>query len=44
MSFAMILPYLKPIEHLILDPEVSEIMVNANGSVFMERAGLIHPR
>ncbi len=41
MSFAMILPYLKPIEHLILDPEVSEIMVNADGSVFMERAGLI---
>jgi len=35
------LPYLRPIEALIVNPDVSEIMVNADGSVFMERAGEI---
>ena len=29
MSFDLILPFLRPIEHLIRDDEVSEIMVNA---------------
>ena len=29
MQFEIILPFLKPIEHLILDPDISEIMVNA---------------
>ncbi len=29
MSFDLILPFLRPIEHLIRDDEVSEIMVNS---------------
>ena len=41
MSFALILPFLKPIEYLIVDPDISEIMVNAGGRVFFERAGRI---
>jgi hypothetical protein len=28
VSFDVILPFLRPIAHLIQDPEVSEIMVN----------------
>ncbi len=40
-GFEMILPYLRPIEHLIGDEEVSEIMVNGDGRVFAERVGLI---
>jgi len=41
MSFELILPFLRPIAHLIQDPDVSEIMVNAGGRVFIERAGLL---
>src|SRR6202041_1540278 len=37
----MILPFLKPIEHLILDPTISEIMVNGGSQVFIERDGLL---
>jgi len=44
MSFELILPFLRPIEHLILDPDVSEIMVNAGGRVFLERHGLLSER
>ncbi len=40
-GFELILPFLRPIEHLILDPEISEIMVNGPEHVFIERAGLI---
>ena len=40
-AFEMILPYLRPIEYLIVDEEVSEIMVNADGRVFAEKNGLI---
>ena len=40
-GFELILPFLRPIEHLILDPEISEIMVNGSEQVFVERAGLI---
>ncbi len=40
-GFEMILPYLRPIEHLIGDEEVSEIMVNGDGRVFAERDGRI---
>jgi pilus assembly protein CpaF len=43
MSLEAILPYLKPIAHLITDPDISEIMVNANGTVFFQRAGTIEP-
>src|SRR5215475_13391327 len=41
MSFDLILPFLRPIAHLIQDPDVSEIMVNAGGRVFIERGGLL---
>lgn len=41
MSFDVILPFLRPIEHLILDDRVSEIMVNAHSRVFVEQDGEI---
>jgi pilus assembly protein CpaF len=41
MSFDVILPFLRPIAHLIQDPEVSEIMVNGSRRVFVERDGLL---
>ncbi len=39
MQFETILPFLRPIEHLILDSDISEIMVNAGSQVFIERRG-----
>lgn len=42
-GFEVILPFLRPIESLILDPEISEIMVNGSERVFIERAGFIEP-
>ena len=42
-GFELILPFLRPIEHLILDPEISEIMVNGPEQVFIERAGVVQP-
>lgn len=39
MSFDVILPFLRPIEGLIKDPGVSEIMVNGPDRVFVERDG-----
>jgi pilus assembly protein CpaF len=43
MSFAVILPFLRPIASLIEDAEVTEIMVNGTGAIFVERAGqLLH--
>ena len=36
MSFEIILPFLRPIDWLILDDDVSEIMVIASGRVFVE--------
>jgi len=41
MSFDVILPFLRPIAHLIQDPDVSEIMVNGSRRVFVERNGLL---
>ena len=41
MNFEAILPFLRPIEHLILDPEISEVMVNGNGRIFVERWGVV---
>jgi pilus assembly protein CpaF len=38
-GFEMILPFLKPIEHLILDDSVSEVMVNGANRVFIEKQG-----
>ncbi len=32
-GFELILPFLRPIQHLILDPEISEIMVNSSECV-----------
>ena len=38
-GFETILPFLKPIEHLILDDSISEVMVNGPHRVFVEKAG-----
>jgi pilus assembly protein CpaF len=43
MGFEIILPFLRPIGTFIEDPDVSEIMVNAGGRVFIEREGLVQP-
>jgi pilus assembly protein CpaF len=40
-GFETILPFLKPIEHLILDDSITEVMVNAPDRVFIERNGYI---
>jgi len=40
-GFETILPFLKPIEHLILDDTVSEVMVNGPDRVFIERNGFL---
>jgi pilus assembly protein CpaF len=39
VSFALILPFLRSIEAFILDEDISEVMVNASGRVFIERLG-----
>lgn len=39
MQFETILPFLRPIEHLILDPDISEIMVNSGSHIFIEKRG-----
>jgi pilus assembly protein CpaF len=41
VSFDVILPFLRPIAHLIEDPDVSEIMVNGSRRIFVERQGLV---
>ena len=41
MSFNIILPFLRPIAHLIEDPDISEIMVNGSRRIFVERAGQV---
>jgi pilus assembly protein CpaF len=41
LGFETILPFLRPIEHLIRDDSVSEIMVNGSNHVFIERAGVL---
>src|SRR5712664_3261257 len=40
-GFEMILPFLKPIEHLILDDTISEVMVNGPSHVFIEKDGFL---
>jgi pilus assembly protein CpaF len=42
-GFETILPFLKPIEHLILDDSISEVMVNGPDHIFIEKAGFIKP-
>jgi pilus assembly protein CpaF len=41
VGFEIILPFLRPIAALIEDPDVSEIMVNGGGRVFLERQGQV---
>lgn len=40
-GYRLILPYLRQIEHLILDPNISEIMVNSPTDIFIERQGVM---
>lgn len=40
-GFEIILPFLRPIEHLILDDSISEIMINGPYRVFIERRGFL---
>jgi pilus assembly protein CpaF len=43
-SLDRILPFLRPIEDLLRDPTVTEVMVNCGGRrVFVERAGALEP-
>ena len=42
MSFDLILPFLRPIESLLLDDTVSEIMGNPDGIWWYERRGVIY--
>jgi pilus assembly protein CpaF len=41
IGFETIIPFLRPIEHLIMDDTISEIMVNGSNRVFIERAGVL---
>jgi pilus assembly protein CpaF len=43
MSFELILPFLRPIESLLLDDSVSEIMGNPDATWWFERDGIIWP-
>lgn len=43
MSLETILPFLQPIEHILLDPTVSEVMVNGSGAIFAQRNGSLAP-
>jgi pilus assembly protein CpaF len=40
-GFELILPFLRPIQHLILDPDISEIMVNGPEKIFIEKSGYL---
>jgi pilus assembly protein CpaF len=40
-GFETILPFLKPIEHLIVDDAISEVMVNGGDCVFFEKNGFL---
>src|SRR5258708_40191285 len=42
MSFELILPFLRPIERLLLDDSISEIMGNPDASWWCERDGKMH--
>jgi pilus assembly protein CpaF len=42
MSFELILPFLRPIEGLLLDDGISEIMGNPDSSWWYERDGIVH--
>src|SRR6202047_161544 len=40
-GFETILPFLKPIEHLIVDEAISEVMFNGSDRVFIEKNGFL---
>lgn len=42
MSFDLIIPFLRPIESLLDDDDISEIMCNPDSSCWIERNGVIH--
>jgi len=42
-GFETILPFLKPIEHLILDDAISEVMLNGPDHIFIEKDGFVEP-
>jgi pilus assembly protein CpaF len=44
MSFELLRPFLRPIEELLLDHDVSEIMGNPNGTWYAEREGEMLPQ
>src|SRR5690348_10352058 len=41
LGFETVLPFLRPIEHLIRDDSISEIMVNGPDRIFIEREGVL---
>src|SRR5690348_8642512 len=41
MSWDVIIPFLRPLEPLLRDPEISDILVNGAERVFIEKAGLL---
>ena len=43
MSFDLIIPFLRPIEALLLDDEISEIMGNPDSTWWFERDGALEP-
>lgn len=43
MSLETILPFLQPIASFIIDPEISEVMVNGDEAVFIQRRGKLEP-
>jgi len=42
-AWSRIIPFLRPIEPLLRDAEVSDIMVNGEQAVFFEKHGIIYP-
>ena len=42
MSFDLILPFLRPIEPLLLDDSIGEVMGNPDASSWYERNGIVH--
>jgi len=43
-SLERILPFLRPIQDLLIDPDITEVMVNAGGRrIFVERSGVVEP-
>src|SRR2546423_7316374 len=40
-GYRLILPYLRQIENLILDPDISEIMLNSPSDIFIEKQGIL---